>query len=82
MRRHVILAAAMGAMLVAAAPAELASTDGLMADIIDEENEFTGPGFDNPTREQCLRGGWQDYPFRNQGQCIRLASESRRLYGS
>ena len=84
MRRHVILAAAMGAMLVAAAPAEVAVTAGestatMADDFLDDDLEL--PAFEDPTREDCLRGGWmaEEYPFTNQGQCIRLANESRRL---
>ena len=81
MRRHVILSAAMGAMLVAAAPAEVADTGRTMAIAIDDD--VTGPGFFDPTREDCLRGGWmaEEYPFRNQGECMRLANQSRRLSG-
>ncbi len=79
MRRHVILAAAMGAMLVAAAPAEVAATPDAVVTTIDDDGEFTGPGFPNPTRDDCLRGGWmsEEYPFTNQGQCMRLANGSR-----
>ena len=79
MRRHVILAAAMGAMLVAAAPAEVAETADAAVTTIDDDG--TGPGSPDPTRDDCLRGGWmaEEYDFRNQGECLRLANESRRL---
>jgi hypothetical protein len=32
----------------------------------------------NPTtREQCMNGGWQQYGFRNQGQCIRFINTGK-----
>jgi len=82
-RRHVILAAAMGAMLVAAAPAEMAvppaGSTVTMEDDFPDDDDFELPIFDDPTREDCLRGGWMDYPFRNQGECMRFANQSMRL---
>ena len=27
---------------------------------------------DPESRQDCMRGGWEDYGFRNQGQCIRF----------
>jgi hypothetical protein len=33
---------------------------------------------DAPSKEQCKRGGWAAYGFRNQGQCVAAASRDRK----
>ena len=51
-------------------------------DVVVTEAETTTVDFvleaeapaDPDTREDCMRGGWQDYGFRNQGQCIRFVN--------
>jgi hypothetical protein len=85
-RNHVILATVLGAMLVAAAPAEVAPIDTTSTITIEDgsldDDDLELPGFEDPTsREDCLRDAWKapQYPFTNQGQCMRLLNESRRL---
>lgn len=29
------------------------------------------------TKDDCMRGGWEDYHFRNQGQCIRFVETGK-----
>jgi hypothetical protein len=69
----------MGAML---SPAVAATADTIQA---TSDDDLIGPGFPDPTREDCLRGGWMDpvYQgvFANQGACIRHAKESARVGG-
>ena len=30
-----------------------------------------------PTKDECKKGGWRDFGFNNQGQCIRLVNAGR-----
>lgn len=41
---------------------------------LDAEEEPPPPPDDPQTRQDCMRGGWADYGFRNQGQCIRFVN--------
>jgi hypothetical protein len=36
--------------------------------------DCNGPLLNPETKEDCKHGGWRDYGFRNQGQCIRYVN--------
>ena len=40
----------------------------------DEEDDAEEPGDDPLSIEDCKEGGWEEYGFRNQGQCIRYVN--------
>jgi hypothetical protein len=54
-------------------------------DIIAAVDGFTGgaktfdfePAFDPVTSQDCMNGGWAQYGFRNQGQCIRFVNTGK-----
>ncbi|HSK24054.1 MAG TPA: hypothetical protein VK906_12795 [Egicoccus sp.] len=50
-------------------------------EIGDHELDLTDDGDDGDedptTKDDCKRGGWEDYGFRNQGQCIKFVNTGK-----
>jgi hypothetical protein len=42
-----------------------------------EDERFDWTRFDVAGMESCKKGGWQEYGFRNQGQCMRFANTQK-----
>lgn len=40
-------------------------------------NEFEVPGCSPAVALDCKKGGWEDYGFRNQGQCVRYVETEK-----
>ena len=43
----------------------------------ESDERFDWTRFDVEGIESCKKGGWQEYGFRNQGQCIRFANTQK-----
>jgi len=76
MKRVIVLAAVLGVAGCADSPVspELDGWDPLFAIVPAADLDDVS----NPeTRADCKKGGWQDYGFRNQGQCIRFVNTGK-----
>jgi hypothetical protein len=40
----------------------------------EEDKEKEKPGFNPVTKDDCRNGGFEEFDFRNQGQCIRFVN--------
>ena len=41
--------------------------------VVNEPEEPTDPA----TKEECKKGGWEDFGFKNQGQCVRFVETGK-----
>lgn len=44
---------------------------------LDLTDDGDGEDEDPTTKDDCKRGGWEDYGFRNQGQCIKFVNTGK-----